>query len=100
MMEYLSRVLFGAQPSNLDEQEKKLKYAVTSGSKNTVKLLLDGGADPNKDENGGWFPLYWAVQEGDQEIVQVLLDGGADPNKESMNNRFGSWVGGNLYHFI
>ena len=89
MMEYLSKVLFGPQPSNLDDPERKLKHAVMRGSKNTVKLLLDGGADPNKDENGHWFPLYWAVQEGDQEIVKVLLDGGADPNKESsMHNWF------------
>mgnify|MGYP002819241621 CR=1 FL=1 len=54
--------------------------AVQKGSKDTVRLLLDHGADVNAADINEWTPLMEAVQKGSKEIVQLLLDRGADVN--------------------
>ena len=45
----------------------------------TVRLLLEGGAEPNK-ANDGKSPLYWAVKRGQTQLVKLLLDAGAQSN--------------------
>ncbi len=55
-----------------------LYYAAELGSKDLVKALLDGGADPNGKTQGGGTPLYAAIKSG--EIVEMLLAAKADPN--------------------
>ncbi|XP_047049518.1 ankyrin repeat and SOCS box protein 3-like [Lolium rigidum] len=65
-----------------DKGETPLSYAVVKkGTVNTVRYLLDHGADPNKpggDRDG--TPLHLAIAEGHCEIVKVLLLKGADVN--------------------
>ena len=46
--------------------------------RDVVKVLLDGGADPNK-AHGGMNPLHWAADRH-FNMVEVLLDAGADIN--------------------
>ena len=47
-----------------------------------VKVLLDGGAEPNKGaEEEGSTPLHFAVFRNCKDSVIFLLDGGADVNK-------------------
>jgi len=41
-----------------------------------VKKLLEEGADPNRKERTGWYPLHQAVY-ANAEIVTLLLDHGA-----------------------
>ncbi len=51
-----------------------------NGNSQTVKLLLDHGADA-KERNGiGVTPIMAAAASGDSETVKLLLDKGADPN--------------------
>ena len=45
---------------------------------NTVKALLDKGADPNLADNRGKTPLHLAAENGRFVVVQTLLDYRAD----------------------
>jgi hypothetical protein len=54
--------------------EDALNGACSQGRTETVRLLLERGADPNPD-NGG--PLEFAVSEKRAEIVGILLQAGA-----------------------
>ncbi len=70
----------GAHP---DWGEERVRGLVGLGVAESVRFLLEAGADPN-----GPFgevplrvvPLIEAVEEGQESIVEVLLAGGADPN--------------------
>lgn len=47
--------------------------------KETIKLLLNAGANPNLKNMGGCTALMFAAVEGYKEIVELLLNRGADP---------------------
>ncbi|MCJ1385371.1 hypothetical protein MMC17_008493 [Xylographa soralifera] len=49
----------------------------------TVRLLLDAGADPNLHIGQYGFPLHTAAYCRGSDVVQMLLDAGADPNARS-----------------
>jgi len=67
-----------------DEEGKTLLYhAALHGKNETVKHLLDGGADPNTPDEKGFTPLYWAAASGHRDIAKLLLDKGADPNAKT-----------------
>ena len=50
-----------------------MKAAMT-GNRETVRALLDFGADPNKTDAEGRPPLYAALQAGDAVCVSLLAD--------------------------
>ena len=54
--------------------------AAESGDIQSVRELLDRGADPNIRNDYGTTALMWASQDGYIKIVRLLLDRGADPN--------------------
>ena len=56
-----------------------LREAAHYGDVEGVEALLKNGADPNKQDNGGWTPLHVACWNGHTEIVTMLLKAGADP---------------------
>uniref|UniRef100_A0A8C3HQQ8 Uncharacterized protein n=1 Tax=Chrysemys picta bellii TaxID=8478 RepID=A0A8C3HQQ8_CHRPI len=56
-----------------------LNYAVQNHSLETVRQLLEEGADVNSKVEGGWTPLHSAVRGDQEEIVDLLLEKGADP---------------------
>ena len=65
------------QRNNLDQTA--LLYASTGPFPETVKILLDRGADPNSvDSNEHFSPLMHAAAEGHLEVVKVLISYGAD----------------------
>jgi ankyrin repeat protein len=64
-----------------------LLYAATGPFPETVKILLDKGADPNIVDAGEHFtPLMHAAAEGNMEVVRILLQSGADPSLTDLDN--------------
>ena len=57
-----------------------LQFAVREGSMETVKVLVDSGADVNQRSEFGWTALLVATQNRYYKIGLFLLDHGADPN--------------------
>jgi ankyrin repeat protein len=55
-----------------------LSFAVSDGSTDIVRILLNAGADPNwNNQNPGLTPIREACQKGYAQIVRLLLDAGA-----------------------
>ena len=65
-----------------------LVYAVRSNDVESVRILLDAGADVNQVTGYGWSPLLVATQNRYYKLASFLLDRGADPN---LANR-GGWT--------
>ncbi|XP_062518132.1 uncharacterized protein LOC134193319 isoform X3 [Corticium candelabrum] len=66
------------------EHKTSLLLAVCSESKEreqTVSYLVHSGADVNKEDASGQFPLWLAANRKDTSIIQILLDGRPDVNK-------------------
>jgi ankyrin repeat protein len=57
-----------------------LVYAVRSNDIESVRILLDAGADVNQVTGYGWSPLLVATQNRYYTLASFLLDRGADPN--------------------
>jgi len=49
-----------------------LTIAAREGKIDTVKWLLNNGADINLPEGGGNTPLFWATESGNQELIIFL----------------------------
>ena len=62
-----------------------LMQAVLYADTDSVRILLDGGADPNIRNDAGATALMWAVN--DLEKTRLLLDRGADVNARSDDSR-------------
>jgi ankyrin repeat protein len=58
------------------EEETPLHMAVTRGEIDSVKLLIEGGANVNAKTDIGSTPLHRAIG-GSLEIIQILLAAGA-----------------------
>ncbi|MGX5846721.1 ankyrin repeat domain-containing protein [Mesorhizobium sp. PL10] len=48
-----------------------------------VRVLIDGGADPNMRGVNDWTPLHYAVAIRNVEALRLLLTAGADPALET-----------------
>ena len=58
-----------------------LHHACENDKHDSIKLLLNNGANPNIKENSfGLTPLHWATEYEDMDMVKLLIDNGADPN--------------------
>jgi ankyrin repeat protein len=57
-----------------------LVFASRQGDLDTVKILLDAGANVNQVTQYGWTPLLTATQNKYYKVASYLLDRGADPN--------------------
>ena len=51
-----------------------LMDATIGGFRETVRVLLDLGADPNMTDAEGRPPLFFALQAGDAVCVSLLAD--------------------------
>ena len=58
-----------------------LHEAIWGGKQEIVKLLLDGGANPNAPiKSPDWAPLHEAARFGFNGIIDLLIEKGADIN--------------------
>lgn len=54
-----------------------LMSASSSGHQSVVRLLIEGGAQVNRADGGGFTALHYATREGNADIVRLLLESGA-----------------------
>ncbi len=76
---------FPPAPPEPDDKKKwggltPLIFATREGSLETVKALLDAGADINQTSEYGWTALLVATQNRFYRLGAFLLERGADPN--------------------
>ena len=57
-----------------------LLFAAQSGNVDTIRYLLDAGADINESSDEDGSPLVIAAASGHEELALYLLERGADPN--------------------
>ena len=64
-----------------EDNNTLLHHACENERHDSIKLLLNNGANPNIKENSfGLTPLHWATEYEDMDMVKLLIDNGADPN--------------------
>jgi ankyrin repeat protein len=71
-----------AQPRP-EELNRLLRHAAKTGDRETVKKLIDRGADPKVPDSNGHYPLALAVVNGHRKTAQVLIEAGADVDSGS-----------------
>jgi ankyrin repeat protein len=84
----IGALLQGGADVNLKERRggaTPLMHAAAHGSLDTMRLLLDKGADVNARNTGGATALMWAVSEIAK--VRLLIDRGADVNVATSGGR-------------
>ncbi len=67
----------GASPAQYSRTPLMNAVASEAEGADTVKLLLDRGADPNATMTEGETPLDWAIYSGDRAKIQLLEQHGA-----------------------
>ncbi|PPQ95446.1 hypothetical protein CVT26_008465, partial [Gymnopilus dilepis] len=60
-----------------------LHWAVSSGSIDIVRFLIDQKAEIDKVDGSGWTPLHIAGDAGHENVVQELIGAGADVNRKN-----------------
>jgi ankyrin repeat protein len=80
----------GAEVDRCSTGETALHSAVREDSREAARLLLERGADPNKQDVDGWTPLFYAKS---REAIQILLQSGADPKiQDQVGDTAGKWL--------
>jgi ankyrin repeat protein len=77
---YTAGAVIGVKP---EEHNPPLSKAAQGGYGDTVKVLLEKGADPNIRGFAGKTALFWAVERGYGDVANLLLDHHADPDIRS-----------------
>lgn len=80
----LLKLLLAAPDIDVDAQKKDgdtaLRLAVVNNQVESVRLLLEAGANPDIQNADGNTPLIRAVAQGYTEITKLLLQHGANPH--------------------
>ena len=64
----------------LGDQGSALHRASSAGQIETVKFLIEKGADVNIKDEASILPIHRAAENGHAEIVKILLENGAFPD--------------------
>ena len=68
-------------------KNQPLHAAAAGKATKAARVLLDGGADANATQAGGFTPLHSAAQNGNRELVVLLLERGAKPELAADDGR-------------
>ena len=68
------------EPPTAKAPDISIHDAAAVGNIEAVKQYLDGGADVNAKDGGGWTPLFYAAFSGRTEVVELLIAEGVDVN--------------------
>lgn len=74
-----------ADPNIQSDRDFPLLNAVRGKWPMNIRVLLNGGADPNQKDNRGISALDFASRMGYSRIVELLLNGGANPDIQDNN---------------
>jgi ankyrin repeat protein len=85
--ELLNRGANVAARSTNPMQNFPLHAAAAGRNMDTIRLLIEHGADVNARQHGGWTPLHAAAQSGDVEMARLLIASGADVKARADNNQ-------------
>ncbi|MCX5857216.1 MAG: ankyrin repeat domain-containing protein [Deltaproteobacteria bacterium] len=83
MKRLFSALLIAATVMMLAGCRTPLVSAILSDQTETVKALIDKGADVNEKGQDNFTPLHWAAYYGKTEMVKILLSKGAQANAGS-----------------
>jgi ankyrin repeat protein len=64
-----------------------LHAAAAGRSRESVRILIEHGADVNAKQEAGWTALHAASLNGDVEMVRLLIAGGAHVHVRADNNQ-------------
>ena len=59
--------------------------ASCNGHAETVKILIEKGANIHRKDNDGWTPLHFASDNGHTETVKILIQKGASIHEKDNN---------------
>jgi ankyrin repeat protein len=80
----IAKLLLSSPAIHADQRghnfQTALHWAANEGIEDTVKALLECGANPDPEDYEGNTPLFYATRRGNASIVRMLLEAGADPN--------------------
>ncbi|MFP4356543.1 MAG: ankyrin repeat domain-containing protein [Phycisphaerae bacterium] len=65
------------------EQAERLVEAVKQGDLDRTQNLLDDGADVNRANADGWYPLFAAVVCNNDQMIRLLREHGAETHTAS-----------------
>jgi uncharacterized protein len=80
----------GADPDDDADNQfgiRPVNAAAASRDHETMRLLLEAGAYPDPQQQGGFTPLHSAAHSDDVEMARLLLDHGADPSIATEDGR-------------
>ena len=73
--------------TSLDCAKREQWLTTHKGHDEVVKLLLEAGADPDKQDRNNWSALIWAMTNRHKAVAKTLLDHGASPEVKSSSGR-------------
>ena len=63
--------------------ETSLILAAECGDVDTLRILLDAGADPDASSRSGWTALHGAAEHGSVPIIKMLAAAGGDVSAQA-----------------
>jgi uncharacterized protein len=85
---FLSLAFLAASPADVPSGKTPVADATMRGERDTVRVLLQQGADVNAAQGDGMTALHWAALMGDVETAEMLLYAGANVNASTRLGAF------------
>ena len=86
-----ARVPVSASGLCVDERdsagETSLILAAERGDVDTLRILLDAGADPGASSRSGWTALHGAAEHGSVPIIKMLAAAGGDVSAQAKSGK-------------